>query len=188
MFVRSLKHYTANVLFEGLRKVNFLNYERFSNIDAAYIDFLNKLMKVINEIAPSKEIRIKNNNQGWFAREVANVIHVREKLFLKFKKPKLHIGGEIYKNIRNQVQKLIKKKKRNFYEINLKQKINKPKELWKTLTSIGLPSKAASASNICLKDGSEIVFNDTKHCSIFKCSFSNLFQSSTLCFQIYQKD
>ena len=33
------------------------------------------------------------------------------------------------KKIRNQVQKLIKKKKRNFHEVNLKQKINKPKEL-----------------------------------------------------------
>ena len=35
----------------------FSNYERFSCIDAAYTDFLNKLMKVVNEIAPSKEIR-----------------------------------------------------------------------------------------------------------------------------------
>ena len=102
-------------------------------------------MKIINEIAPSKEIRIKNNNQGWFDREVADLIHVREKLFLKFKKSKLHINEEIYKKIRNQVQKLIKKKKRNFYEINLKQKINKPKEIWKTLKSMGLPSKTASA-------------------------------------------
>ena len=33
-------------------------------MDAAYTDFLNKLMKVVNEIAPSKEIRIKNNMQG----------------------------------------------------------------------------------------------------------------------------
>ena len=41
---------------------NFLNYECFSNIDAGYTEFLNKLMKVINEIAPSKEITIKNNN------------------------------------------------------------------------------------------------------------------------------
>ena len=32
---------------------------------------------------------------------------------------------KIYKKIRNQIQK----KKQNFYEINLKQKINKPKEL-----------------------------------------------------------
>ena len=48
-------------------------------------------MKVINEIAPSKETRIKNNNQDWFDREVADLIHVLEKLFLKFKKSKLHI-------------------------------------------------------------------------------------------------
>ena len=43
-------------------------------------------MKVINEIALGKEIRIKNSNQDWFYREVADLIHVREKLFLKFKK------------------------------------------------------------------------------------------------------
>ena len=66
------------------KKFFFFNYECFSNIDAAYTDFLNKLMKVINEIAPSKEIRIKNNNQDWFDREVADLIHVRKKFFLNF--------------------------------------------------------------------------------------------------------
>ena len=59
------------------------------------------------------------------------------------------------KKNRSQVQKPIKKRKGTFYEINLKQKINKPKELWKTLKSMGFPSKAPSASNICLKDRNE---------------------------------
>ena len=45
---------------------------------------------------------------------------------------------------------------------NLRQKINKPKELWKTLKSMGLPSKAVTTPNICLKDKNEIVFNATK--------------------------
>ena len=54
-------------------------------------------MKVISEIAPSKEIRIKNNNQDWFDRELADLIHVWGKLFLKFKKSKFHINEEIYK-------------------------------------------------------------------------------------------
>ena len=121
VLLRSLKHYTVNLFVEGLRKVKILNYERFSNIDAAYTDFLNKLMKVINEIAPSKETRIKNNNQDWFDREVADLIHVREKLFLKFKKSKLHIDEEIYKKIRNQVQKLIKKRS----EISMKLTLSK---------------------------------------------------------------
>ena len=79
----------------------------FSNIDAAYTDFLNKLMKVINEIVPSKEIRIKKNNQEWFDRGIADLIHVREKLFLKFIKSKLQMDEETHKKIRNQLQKLI---------------------------------------------------------------------------------
>ena len=73
-----------------------------------------------------------------------------------------------------RVQNLIRKKKREFYETNLKQKINKPKELWKTLKSMGLPFKGVTASNICLKDKNEIVFRTTEICSIFKNSFSSL--------------
>ena len=97
MLLRSFKQYAGNFFFEYLRKVTFLNYERFSNIDAAYTDSFDKLMKVMNEIAPSKEIRIKSYSQDWFDREVADVIHVREKLFLKFRKSKIDINEEIYK-------------------------------------------------------------------------------------------
>ena len=45
--------------------------------------------------------------------------------------------------------KTLLKEEARFYEIKLKQKVNKPKELWKTLKFMGLPSRAASASNIC---------------------------------------
>ena len=60
---------------EELQKVNFSNYERFSCIDAAYTDFLNIVMKVVNEIPPSKELRIKNNTQECFETEIAELIH-----------------------------------------------------------------------------------------------------------------
>lgn len=68
MSQRSVKHYTPNLLVEVFSKVNFINYESFSNIDEAYTGFFNKLMKVVNELAPSKDIRIKNNNKHWFDR------------------------------------------------------------------------------------------------------------------------
>ena len=103
VFLRSLQHYTVNVFVEKLQKINFSNYERFSCIDAAYTDFLNKLMKVVNEITPSKGNRIKNNTQEWFDREIAELIHAREKFFLKFKKSKLHIEEENYKKVKYQV-------------------------------------------------------------------------------------
>ena len=42
---------------------------------------------------------------------------------------------------------------------------------------MGFPSKATSASNICLRNKNEIAFNDTKNCSIFKSFFYNLAQN-----------
>ena len=42
------------------------------------------------------------NNQDWFDRKVADLIHVRENLFLKFKKSKDHIDKEIYQKIRTK--------------------------------------------------------------------------------------
>ena len=42
VLLRSLKHCIVNLFVEGLRKLNFLNYVRFCNIDAAYTDFLNE--------------------------------------------------------------------------------------------------------------------------------------------------
>ena len=59
VFLRSLKHYTVNVFVEKLQKVNFSNYELFSCIDAAYTDFLNKLMKVVNELYQSRKLELK---------------------------------------------------------------------------------------------------------------------------------
>ena len=53
---------------------------------------------------------IKNNNQDCFDKEVADLIHVRKKLFLKFKKSKLHIDKEVYKKIRNQYRNQTKKR------------------------------------------------------------------------------
>ena len=54
-------------------------------------------MNASNKIAHGKKIIIKKYNQDWIDRKVADLIHVLEKLFIKFKKSKLHIDEEIYK-------------------------------------------------------------------------------------------
>ena len=45
------------------------------------------------------------------------------------------------------------------------------------IEKLGLPTKAVTASNICLKNKNQIVFNDIKNCSIFKNYFSSLAQN-----------
>ena len=69
---------------------------------------------------------------------------------LKNQKSKLHIDKEIYKIARYEVQKLIPYKF-FFFENRLNDSIGKPKELWKALKSLGLPSKISVCGATALK-------------------------------------
>ena len=65
--------------------------------------------------------------------------------------------------------------------------MNKPRELWKTLKSMGLPSKAISPSNICLKDRNEISFQQYKKFLHFqKLLFQFLYKTWYLNYLLHQ--
>ena len=49
------------------------------------------------------------------------------------------------------VQTVIKRKMKNFFVDELNQNIGKPNELWKSLKSLGLPSKQMLSSSLCLE-------------------------------------
>ena len=78
---RSLKKYTKELFIESLKAVHFPNYENFQDSNLAYSDFLSKLTKVINNIAPTKQSKVKNRSQEWFDGEIAEKISIRDKLF-----------------------------------------------------------------------------------------------------------
>ena len=72
------------------------------------------------------------------------------------------------------MQKLIKTKKKTLFEEKLKANVGKPKELWKALKSLGLPSKKTASTNICLKDKTEVTFDSSSISEIFKSFYSTL--------------
>ena len=172
---RSMKKYTKNLFIEKLRAINFPNYENFQDVNSAYSHFINKLTDVIDNIAPIKQSKVKNKSQEWFDGEIAEKIARRDKLFKKFKKSKLHVDEICFKEARNDVQNLIKKKKKTFFGNKLNENIGKPKELWKALNDIGLPKKGSSGKqNICLKDKDNLIFDPKKTSNIFKTFFSDI--------------
>ena len=80
----------------------------------------------------------------------------------------MHIDEDLYKEAKYHAVKLIKQKKSHFYKEKLKENIGKPKELWKALKSLGLPSKKGTISNICLKKDDKICFDDKTNANTFK--------------------
>ena len=89
------KNYSADIHEEALGRVDFPNYHNFKNINDTYSNFIQKVMGVIDLVAPIKSRRIKQNSQEWFDSEIAEKISVRDKLFMKFQKSKLHIARNI---------------------------------------------------------------------------------------------
>ena len=93
---------------------------------------MNKITQVINNLAPYKTIRVKNQSNEWFDGELAD----RDKLFKKFKKSKLHIDELIYKEAKNTVQRLIKEKKKKFFSKKLEENIGEHKNFGKTFKNL----------------------------------------------------
>ena len=93
-----------------LTKINFPQYNILSNVDIAYLDLVEKILSVVNKIAPFEDLRIKNNTQDCFDDEVTEASKLREKHRNDFKSTKLHIDEELYKESKYLAMKLIKEK------------------------------------------------------------------------------
>ena len=101
----------------------------------------------------------------------------RDKLFKAFEKMRLHIDKEFYKKAKYDMQKLIAAKKLAFFDEKLSESVAKPKELWNTLKSLGMPKKTV-VSNFNAIDYNKSLTYDIKTMSkVFKNLFSNLAKS-----------
>ena len=106
---------------------------------------------MVNAVASFETVRVKNNTSEWFDGEIADKMHTRDKLYRRFNLTKLHVDEEIYKEARNVVQNLIRKKKKAYFEEKLKENTKNPKKLWKTVKQLGLPDKRSPSTNIALR-------------------------------------
>ena len=70
-------------------------------------------------MVPMKQSKIKNSTQEWFDEEVAEKINIREKCFKRFKNTKLHVAEEIFKETQKDTRNIIKRKKKEYFEIKL---------------------------------------------------------------------
>ena len=147
--LRSFKQYSVDEYEKALGQVIFPNYERNSNTSKAYNNFFHNLIEVVNRTAPLKNVRIKNASSEWFDTEITKKLSLRDKLFKKFKSSRLNIFWEIYKEARNDAQRLIKHKKKKYFEEKLAENIAKPqKKLWQALKLQGFTNKKTSQSSI----------------------------------------
>ena len=121
--------------------------------------------------------RVKGNTQNWFDGKVLEKLRSRDKLFKAFKKTRLHINKELYKKAKYDAQKLIAAKKQAFFDEKLSESVGKPKELWNTLKSLGMPKKTVVSNFNAIDDNKSLTYDMKTMSKVFKDFFSNLAKS-----------
>ena len=89
----------------------------------------------------------------------------------KFKASRFNIDEKLYKDAKINIQTLTKIK---FLPKNVRENVGNPKELWKVLKSLGLPFNITPVSQISLKDGEKISFDEKTNSNSFKNFHANL--------------
>ena len=77
IWFRLFKTYSVDESEKTLGKVSFPNYEKCHNKKAYIQHFFQKLIEVVNNIAPLKAVRIKNTSNEWFDNEIAEKLNKR---------------------------------------------------------------------------------------------------------------
>ena len=114
--------------------------------------FLVQIEKNLNK----KKISVKANSKPQFDNQIVSAIQRWDKLYEKFEHSSLETDEDNFKVAKMHLQKMILKKKKSYFEEELGKNRNKPKELWKTLKSLGLSSGKPRQSKISLKKDSAI--------------------------------
>ena len=138
------------------------------------------MIEVVNNIAALKTAKIRNTSNESFDREIAEKLSIRGKLFKKFKSSRLNIDWEIYKEERKEVQRTITQREKWYLEEKLSENKAKPKELSRTLKSLGLPNKKNYPSIICLKNKNGLSFDSLSTAETFKKYYSSLAENLVL--------
>ena len=147
--IRSMKNHTKQEFIQNLTNSDWSSCFNSSCVNDAWSSFHNIFMTVLNNIAPIKEVRLKQRTEPWMTSEILELIKARESALYNFKK---HKSNDYYKQFckyRNKVQYLIKSTKASYFSDKVEEHKFDAKGLWQQLKKLGYKSKSNKLMENC---------------------------------------
>ena len=95
--------------------------ETYACVNMAYLDFVTKIVDVIDSYCPSKRVRIKGNTKPWFDSEVISLVNKRDSCYKKCKVSKLETDKDLLREAKRILKATIQRKKGTFFKIRYKK-------------------------------------------------------------------
>lgn len=144
--IRSVKNYRQEDFIDCLKAVNW-SPVLCTDVNNAWNQFKQRLLKVLDEVAPIKIIRVKQRSEPWMNSDIQEAINSRNKAFDVFRKSQLKSDLINFKELRKKVQRMITECKKAFFREKIYEYKDNPKKLWQSLKLIGYSKKLRTKAN-----------------------------------------
>ncbi len=160
--IRSLKNYSSEKFVECLNSVDWSEVTDCDDVNMAWSNFESIFIKILDSVAPIKQVRLKQRAEPWFTSEILDLILERDSLLRHFKKSKSSDDYKCYCKLRNKVQRTVKKAKSDYLSSQIEENKNNPKKLWQHLKGLGYNSKSKENCNMVLNIDGEMCYDNKK--------------------------
>ncbi|XP_072017060.1 uncharacterized protein [Amphiura filiformis] len=161
--IRSTKNYSKDIFLSKLSSINWSSVYKCTDVNHAWDLFSTILLKIIDDIAPMKQIRLKSRTEPWMDDTILDSIRTRDQLLYDFKEDRSN--ADLYKQyckVRNKIQRDIKRAKAEYFSSKIDEHKNNPKKLWQQLKALGYSTKTKEQCKVVLEIDGETCFDSTK--------------------------
>ena len=168
--------------FKNLDKAKFLNdlkevpwhiIECFNDIEDAWYSWKVLFSEVINQHAPLRKFRApKSPKTPWFDEKIESLKKVRDYYHRRATTGNLPKDWESYRNTRNQVTRLVRKSKKDYYTSLIDQNKGNSKSMWKILK--GLLPKCSSGGITALEVNGTLITDFKNIANSFNAFFTDI--------------
>ena len=149
----------------------------YNNVHDSFKDFYNKIDGAVNRHAPLKKLtpkEIKLQNKPWLTPDILKMIKNRNKAFERKKRqPNNENCKRVYNELRNSVNREIKRSKKLYYANYFEENINNIKKTWQGIRKIVNLNKYSSKTSQ-LNIGGKIIDDNHELATNFNKFFVNV--------------
>ena len=131
---RQFKNFNDDEFLNDLREINWSDIHSLANLNDMWSAWFTKFSTLLDIHAPIKKKRLRCNKSPWINSSLISKLRERDSLKKRFDKNPNDVIWSKYKKIRNEVNKLTKKTKRDFFFARINSAKSDPKKTWKLLT------------------------------------------------------
>ena len=154
---------------DGLRDSYFAQCtDRDSNFKTEW--FVNNLWELYCRRCPSriKTLSVKRYLKPWVTRNIQRMINYKHTLFKRYKQAAIPL--EFYNRYKNNVSRILKESKSNYFSNKFEQCQSNLKSTWLTINSV-LGHKRKKSNNITLLDSGGDEFSDSQRVADASCDY-----------------